>query len=57
MGHTVLVVEDTPDTREMMKIILELEGYRVLEAPNGAAAVEVAKSERPDAIIMDNGWL
>lgn len=53
VGHTVLVVEDTPDTREMMKIMLELEGYRVLEAPNGAAAVEVAQRERPDAIIMD----
>jgi CheY-like chemotaxis protein len=53
MGHTILVVEDTADTRELMRLMLELEGYRVLEAENGREAVETAIRERPDAILMD----
>lgn len=53
VGHTVLVVEDTPDTRSLMRLILEFAGYRVLEAENGLEAIEVAREERPDAILMD----
>jgi len=36
-----------------MKLMLEFEGYRVLEAENGREAVETALRERPDAILMD----
>lgn len=53
MGHTILVVEDTLDSRELMKLVLKAEGYRVLEAANGAVAVDIAQREQPDAIIMD----
>lgn len=53
MGYTVLVVEDTADSREIVKLILESEGYRVLEAENGIVAVETARRELPDAILMD----
>jgi two-component system cell cycle response regulator DivK len=53
MGQTILVVEDTPDTRELVRLLLEFEGFRVLEAENGLEAVEVALRERPDAILMD----
>jgi CheY-like chemotaxis protein len=53
VGYTILVVEDTPDTRELIRLILEFEGYRVLEAENGLDAVEMARRERPDAILMD----
>ena len=52
---TVLVVEDFDETRFMLKLLLELSGYRVLEAINGQQAVEVARSERPDVILMDIG--
>lgn len=51
--YTVLVVEDTPDTRSLMRLILEFAGYRVLEAENGLEAVEIAREVRPDAILMD----
>ena len=51
--HTVLVVEDTVDTRELIRLILEFKGYCVLEAENGLIGVEMALSERPDAILMD----
>jgi two-component system, cell cycle response regulator DivK len=49
----ILVVEDTPDTRELLRAVFEAEGYEVLEAADGLEAVEVALAELPDAIIMD----
>lgn len=52
-GSSVLVVEDFDDTRQMMKIMLELKGCRVLEAADGMKAVEIATREKPDLILMD----
>ena len=52
-NHTVLVVEDFEDNRFMMRRLLEMSGYRVLEAINGEEAVEVARRERPGLILMD----
>ena len=50
---TVLVVEDFEDNRFMMRRLLEMSGYRVIEAVNGQEAVETARRERPDLILMD----
>ena len=50
---TVLVVEDFEDNRFMMRRLLEMSGYRVVEAVNGNQAVEAAERERPDIILMD----
>lgn len=50
---TILVVEDFEDSRFMLKQLLELSGYRVLEAANGREAVELAESECPDLVLMD----
>ncbi|HZI18175.1 MAG TPA: response regulator [Pyrinomonadaceae bacterium] len=52
-GRTVLVVEDFEDNRFMMRRLLEMSGFRVLEAVNGLQAVELAAAERPDIILMD----
>jgi CheY-like chemotaxis protein len=49
----VLVVEDFEDNRFMMRRLLEMSGYRVVEAVNGEQAVETAVGERPDLILMD----
>lgn len=49
----VLVVEDFEDNRFMMRRLLEMSGYRVLEAVNGEEAVELAQSARPQLILMD----
>ena len=53
MAYTILVVEDTSDSRELMRLVLEAEGYCVLEAENGVVAVDTALREYPDAILMD----
>jgi len=41
-GGTILVVEDSGQLRELFRDVLELHGYKVLDAPNGRAAVDVA---------------
>ena len=53
VGPTVLVVEDFEDNRFMMRRLLEMSGYRVVEAVNGEQAVEAAERENPDVILMD----
>lgn len=50
---TVLVVEDYEDSRFTMRIGLEEQGFRVLEAADGDEAIEVALRERPPVILMD----
>jgi len=50
---SVLLVEDYEDNRMMMKQLLELSGYRVFEATNGAQAIKLARLEIPDLILMD----
>ena len=50
---TILVVEDHDDTREMLHMILERWGCRVVEARDGLEAVEAASRERPEMILMD----
>ncbi len=49
----ILLVEDTEDNRFMLRRLLEMSGYEVLEAQNGREAVKVAIEERPDLILMD----
>ncbi len=50
---TVLVAEDSTDTRIMLKRAFELKGYRVFEAEDGEQALEIAKRYRPSLIIID----
>ncbi|HEV2836820.1 MAG TPA: response regulator [Pyrinomonadaceae bacterium] len=50
---TVLLVEDTEDNRFMMRRLLEMSGYRVVEATNGEEAVRIAEAESPGLILMD----
>jgi CheY-like chemotaxis protein len=49
----ILVVEDYEDVRCMLKVLLESEHFRVLEAGSGAEALKVIRSGRPDVILMD----
>ena len=51
--QSVMIVEDYDDTRYMIRQVLEQQGYRVVEALTGIEAVELARQERPDLILMD----
>ncbi len=53
MAQTLLVVDDEANLRDMLKVYLEQEGYRVLTAPNGRDALPIAREQRPDLIILD----
>ena len=53
MIQTVLVVDDETKLRQMIRVYLEQEGYRVVEAANGREAIYVARYEKPDLIILD----
>ena len=50
---TILVVEDYEDASLAMRLALEDQGYRILEASDGEQAVAVASREHPDIILMD----
>ena len=52
-GPKVLIVEDHDDTRQMLRILLEMKSCHVVEACNGQEAVEIANREQPDLILMD----
>lgn len=50
---TVLVAEDSQDTRIMLKRAFELKGYRVFEAEDGRQALEMAREFRPSLMVID----
>jgi CheY-like chemotaxis protein len=50
---TILVAEDSADTRVVLCRTLAFRGYRVLEAADGAAAVMLAREMCPDLVVMD----
>ena len=50
---TVLVAEDSTDTRIMLKRAFELKGYHVFEAQDGQEALEMARRYHPNLIVVD----
>jgi len=62
MPKRILVVEDNPDNRILITDILSSLDYEVLVATDGESGVALARSERPDLILMDlslpkmDGW-
>jgi DNA-binding response OmpR family regulator len=59
---TILVIEDEPDIRELIRLNLTPEGFSVIMAEDGEEGLEVAAASAPDAIILDvmmpglDGW-
>ena len=53
MAKTILIVEDFDDIRDLMQILIEMLGVRVIEATDGREAVDRAREFRPDLILMD----
>lgn len=59
----ILVVDDEPKIVEMVRVILESEGFKVIEALSGAECLRIIKRSSPDAILLDimmpdmDGWV
>lgn len=53
LQSTILLVDDEPDILEFMEYNLKKEGYYILKAKNGSEAIEIAKKEIPNLIILD----
>src|SRR5260370_16680390 len=52
-NNTVLIVDDQPDIRELLRYSLQMKGFKVAEATNGREAVELAPQVHPGLILMD----
>lgn len=50
---TVMVVDDEPDIRYLLRITLERAGYAVVEAAHGEAALEQVRRSRPQLVLTD----
>ena len=53
MEQVILIVEDEPRNLKLIRDLLEVSGYMVLEAIDGKQGVEIAKAKKPDLILMD----
>jgi len=53
MSKKILIVEDNPQNMRLIEMALSAESYTLLGTTDGEEALEVAKKERPDLIIMD----
>ena len=51
--HTILIVDDELNSRKLVKLLLEREGYRALTAANGEEGLILAKVEQPSLILLD----
>ena len=49
----ILVVDDDPVVRELLRLNFELEGHDVCEAVDGVSALSAVRDERPDAVLLD----
>jgi len=49
----ILIIEDQEDNRAIMRDLLSTAGYMLIEALDGEEGVRLARSERPDLILMD----
>lgn len=50
---TVLIVDDSPTEQHVLTQMLESAGYTTLSAPDGESGIDMARSSRPDIILMD----
>ena len=53
MSAKILVVDDDPEIREAISLILEANGYTVVTAQDGAEGLSKLKEEKPDLMILD----
>jgi CheY-like chemotaxis protein len=51
--HQILIADDRASSRELLRLVLERAGYEVLEAEDGQVALERARAEIPDLVLLD----
>lgn len=54
MSPLIVIAEDDDDIRAILAEVLEGEGYRVLDAADGAAALDLVERAQPDLLLTDN---
>ena len=52
-GELILIVEDNEKNAKLVRDVLQFKGYRTLEAATAGDGIALARSERPDLILMD----
>jgi CheY-like chemotaxis protein len=53
MPHKILVIDDHPETLDIIRLVLEQKGYLVVAAQSGHEGLAIARKERPDLILLD----
>ena len=53
MAKKVLIIEDSLDISESLKLLIEMEGYEAIVANSGSEGCRMAQDEKPDLILMD----
>jgi two-component system response regulator VicR len=62
MSKKIMVVDDEPDTVDLVKLVLEIEGFEVMTAYSGKECLGKLKEEKPDGVLLDimmpgmDGW-
>jgi two-component system phosphate regulon response regulator PhoB len=51
--HTILLIEDEPDVRDLLRLNLRKAGFNVIEADDGVKGLSLARRKLPDAIVLD----
>jgi CheY-like chemotaxis protein len=54
-GPTILIADDDDDTRAMLRTLLEMKGYLIIEARDGEEAIEKTAQENPGLVLLDLG--
>lgn len=52
-GEKILIIDDNAINREVVRVHLELNGYHVIEAPDGIRGLEMMKEQQPELILLD----
>jgi two-component system alkaline phosphatase synthesis response regulator PhoP len=53
MSKSILIIDDEPDIRTLLKYNLEKEGFKVIETDNGTDGIDIARNSAPDLILLD----
>lgn len=53
MNHRILIVDDQPELRKLVRMTLEFEDYQLDEAQDGASALDAVDRHRPEVVILD----